>query len=91
VPSWLGIDELRDTMAGALSLGQRQRVSLATAWMGSPSILVLDEPTNGLDVQARTEVLSGLTTATLVVATHDREVAERVATRVVTVREGVVR
>jgi ABC-2 type transport system ATP-binding protein len=90
VPPELGIDGLRRKKLAALSLGQRQRVSLASAWMGSPEILVLDEPTNGLDARTRDGVLERLATATALVATHDVELADRIATRLVTVRDGVV-
>lgn len=74
----LGIEELRRKKTTALSLGQKQRVSLATAFMGRPRILLLDEPTNALDADSRAEVIERIRTSTLVVATHDREIAERV-------------
>ena len=79
----LEIAPLLGRKIGALSLGQRQRVSLVSAFMGDPPLLVLDEPTNALDVNARAEVISRLERSTVVVATHDREFAERIATRVV--------
>ncbi len=90
VPDDLGIGELRGKLVGSLSLGQKQRVSLAAAFMGDPAILVLDEPTNALDAATRAAVLDRLATKTALVATHDRELAERVATRIVTVRGGTV-
>jgi ABC-type multidrug transport system ATPase subunit len=86
----LGTDALRRKMAKALSLGQKQRVSLATAWMGPPRLLILDEPTNALDQATRAMVLDGLEQSTAIIATHDREVAERIATRIVTVSGGLV-
>lgn len=45
----VGLREAADRRAGDFSLGMRQRLSLAGALLGDPSVLVLDEPTNGLD------------------------------------------
>ncbi|WP_026555409.1 ABC transporter ATP-binding protein [Arthrobacter sp. 35W] len=45
----LGLDAYADFRAGALSLGNRQRVGLAAALVHTPTVLVLDEPTNALD------------------------------------------
>jgi len=89
-PLPFGVEELSGTRTSALSLGQRQRVSLAGAWLGEPALLVLDEPTNGLDAENRAEVVSRLSRATALIATHDRSLAEAIATRVVTVRDGVL-
>jgi ABC-type multidrug transport system ATPase subunit len=69
---------------GALSLGQRQRVSLVAAFTGEPPLLVLVEPTNALDVDAREAVIARVRASTALVATHDRDFADRVATRIVT-------
>jgi ABC-2 type transport system ATP-binding protein len=70
------------SMVGRLSGGERARVSLATALLGSPSILVLDEPTVGLDPLLRRSLWSlfrRLTEAgtTLLVSSHVMEEAER--------------
>lgn len=83
-----GLDPILGKKTTALSLGQRQRVSLAGAWLGKPDVLLLDEPTNGLDAGARELVLSLLQAGTSVVATHDPELAARIATRIVTVEDG---
>ncbi|MBO0806128.1 MAG: ATP-binding cassette domain-containing protein [Nocardiopsaceae bacterium] len=49
VLSLVGLDEVGHRRAGSLSLGMRQRLGLATALLGDPEYLILDEPANGLD------------------------------------------
>lgn len=82
-PLPFGVEELMDKRVGALSLGQRQRVSLASAWLGEPELLVLDEPTNGLDTATQAEVMHLLSDKSALIATHDRHFAAAVATRVI--------
>lgn len=54
----VGISHLADSHLGALSGGQKQRTLIARALVGEPDILVLDEPTNGMDLVATTQILS---------------------------------
>ena len=89
-PRAFGVDAFRGKKLGGLSLGQRQRVSLAAACLGAPSILLLDEPTNAIDAETREEFVHRLRENTAVIATHDRAFAERVSTRVLTMRAGVL-
>ncbi len=51
VLAMVGLTEVADRTAGACSLGMRQRLELASAMLGDPQVLVLDEPANGLDPQ----------------------------------------
>ncbi|GAB3227223.1 ATP-binding cassette domain-containing protein [Glycomyces halotolerans] len=77
-----------------LSGGQRQRLALARALSGDPAVLVLDEPTTGLDAVTRSLIVElvddvvrrrGLTS---VIVTHDREVCDQLADRTVTLENG---
>ncbi|OPX13637.1 ATP-binding cassette domain-containing protein [Gordonia sp. i37] len=77
-----------------LSGGQRRRVALARALAGAPRMLIVDEPTAGLDATAVTQVIDELHDArrrhgfTLVVITHDLDVARELATSVTVVDSG---
>ena len=76
VLSQLGIADLADRPIRALSGGQQQRTFLARALIRSPDLLLLDEPTSGVDIKTRHEILHQLATlnhagATVVLTTHD--------------------
>jgi cobalt/nickel transport system ATP-binding protein len=75
-----------------LSIGQRKRVALATVLSMDPSVLVIDEPSAGLDPRGRRELIDLLQAMphTLLASTHDMRLAERVFPRTVILDEGRV-
>lgn len=90
----VGVSGLADRSPTALSGGQAQRVAIARALATDPALLLLDEPTTALDVDARAEVRDALRTAragrpTLLV-THDPLEAVALADRIVVLQDGRV-
>ena len=75
-----------------LSIGQRKRAALATVLSMSPSVLVLDEPSAGLDPRGRRELINLLRglPQTLLVSTHDMKLAAETFPRTVVMDDGVV-
>ena len=89
------LDEKRDARIASLSGGQKQRLALACALVGDPDLLFLDEPTTGLDPQARRQVWDLIAEfkssgRTIVLTTHYMEEAERLCDRVAIVDHGKV-
>ncbi len=90
-----GLDEVADRPVARLSGGQRQRLYFALAICGDPEALFLDEPTVGMDVEARRTFLAGMRAAssagkTIVLTTHYLEEADALAERIVVIDHGVV-
>lgn len=92
-----GLGEHRDSRISKLSGGTRRKVDLAVALVDSPSLVVLDEPTTGLDPLARMDLwreLERLTSegevGTLLISTQDLHEAEVLASDIVVLREGTV-
>ncbi|WP_084102280.1 ABC transporter ATP-binding protein [Demequina sp. NBRC 110051] len=89
----LGVAERRDTEVEKLSLGNQQRVQLASALVHGPEVLVLDEPFSGLDPVA-VEVMSGVLReqaargVPVIFSSHQLELVERLCDRVGIVRAG---
>ncbi len=91
-----GLGGLEKRLFGKLSGGQKQRVMFALAICGDPDLLFLDEPTVGLDVEARRELwqcIQNLVDAgkTVLLTTHHVEEADALASRIVIIDRGRVR
>ena len=89
------LEEKRSARVGTLSGGQKQRLAMACALVGAPELLFLDEPTTGLDPQARRhlwDLVDHLKQAgrTIILTTHYMEEAERLCDRVAIMDHGRV-
>lgn len=90
----LGIEELASRTLNELSGGQRQMVSIAQAFVKEPKILLMDEPTNSLDLQRQLELfelvreISAEKQITSVMALHDLNLAARYADHIIVMKDG---
>ena len=99
VDQWLDalhLGALADRHPRSLSGGERQRVAIAAVAVGGAPVLLLDEPTRGMDAPSRTALQRAIerhvhtSGGAVVLATHDVELAARCATRVVVLGDGDV-
>ncbi len=90
-----GLEELANRRYGRLSGGQKQRVMFALALAGDPELVFLDEPTTGLDVEARRSLWNEIRELkaagrTAVLTTHYLEEADALADRIAVIHQGRV-
>lgn len=92
----VGLEEKRRAYVVNLSGGQRQRLALGLALINTPAILLLDEPTTGLDPNARREVweilhkLKDGSDTSMILTTHYMEEAERLCDYIIIMDNGVI-
>jgi len=91
-----GLSRKIDTLVSQLSGGEKRRVDFATAVYGGPDLVILDEPTTGLDIQSRDALWAAVDRlrdegSTVVLTTHYLEEAQQRADRVGLMHEGTLR
>jgi len=92
--STVNLLERRDSKFSTFSLGMKQRLAIASALLNDPEILILDEPTNGLDPQGIHEIRQiiqhiAANGTTILLASHLLDEVEKVCSHVVVIRNGV--
>jgi ABC-2 type transport system ATP-binding protein len=94
VTELLGVKDLLKTFARELSLGQRMRADLAMLLLHRPELILLDEPTLGLDVMAKRRMIGFLkklnaeSGTTIIVTSHDMDDLEEMARRILLISGG---
>lgn len=89
------IDKRADDLIGSLSHGMRRKTLIASAFIGQPKLIILDEPTNGLDVDSLDSLCELLQEhrkngGAAIIACHDSHFIEKVGCNVITLQDGKV-
>jgi len=91
----VGLSERKDSKFRTFSLGMKQRLAIASALLNDPEILILDEPTNGLDPQGIRQIRDIIKTiasqgTTILLASHLLDEVEKVCSHVLVLRKGEI-
>lgn len=91
----VGLDERKNSKFSTFSLGMKQRLAIASALLNDPEILILDEPTNGLDPQGIHQIRDIIKQiaaqgTTILLASHLLDEVEKVCSHVLVLRKGTV-
>ena len=90
----VGLADYKNDKAIKYSLGMKQRLGLALSMIGDPELMILDEPSNGLDIEGRVDIrniildLSQSQEATFLISSHLSEEIEKTCSRVGIMKEG---
>lgn len=89
----VGVSHLKGRPPHRLSTGQKRRVAIASVLSMSPDILVMDEPSAGLDPRARTQLILLLQTFqhTKIIASHDLDMVVDICERTIVMHEGLIK
>lgn len=92
-----GIDEILNRQVNTLSLGQKQKVAIVSSILLEPRILILDEPSNGLDIDSKDMLIKMLEkikkqlNTTILIASHDSDFIRKIVDRVMIIHSGEVK
>ncbi|MDB3904900.1 ABC transporter ATP-binding protein [Crocinitomicaceae bacterium] len=94
VAKFTGLESRLNDKFKNYSLGMKQRLGIASALLGNPKVLILDEPTNGLDPQGIIDVRNLIKTissegVTVIIASHALDEIEKVCTHVCVIKDGI--
>lgn len=91
-----GLEEAIDKPAGEYSRGMQQKLALVIALMSSPQLLLLDEPTLGLDIKSKLSVINTLNEIiktekmSVILTTHQMDVVQKLNSRILILKDGIV-